>query len=384
MTRRTRRTLFVAAVIGLLVLAGWYFTRPDPLAVVLAEVDRGRVVSSVANTRAGTIEACQRARLSPATGGQIARLPVREGDAVQKGELLLELWNEDIAAQLELSSRETGASRARVEESCTLADVGEREAARAVSLQRRGVAAEETTEKAVGEAQARRAVCHAVQASQQVTAAQVEVVRAQLERTRLYAPFAGIVAEINGEVGEFVTPSPIGIATPPTVDLIDTGCLYVKAPIDEVDAGGVRTGMPARVALDAFADRSFAGKVRRVANYVLDLEKQARTVDVEVELDGGQDLPPLLVGYSADVELILATRDDVVRIPTEAVLEGGRVLVFADGELEERTIRAGISNWEHTEVVEGLEPGERVVVSVDREGVKAGVAAVPDESARKS
>lgn len=384
MTRLTRRTTVVVAVLGLLALAVWWFTRAKPIAVVLADVDRGTVVSSVANTRAGTIEACQRARLSPAAGGQIARLPVREGDAVQKGELLLELWNDDLTAALELSSRETVAAQARVRESCTLADVGEREAARAVSLQRKGVAAEETTEKAVGEAQARRAACNAAEASQQVTAAQVEVARAQLERTRLYAPFDGVVAEINGEVGEFVTPSPIGIATPPTVDLIDTACLYVKAPIDEVDAGGIRTGMPARVALDAFADRSFAGKVRRVANYVLDLEKQARTVDVEVELDSGQELPPLLVGYSADVELVLAVRDDVVRIPTEAVLEGGRVLVFDDGELEERTIRAGISNWEHTEVAEGLAPGERVVVSVDRAGVKAGVAAVPDESARKS
>jgi HlyD family secretion protein len=208
--------------------------------------------------------------------------------------------------------------------------------------------------------------------------------RANLERTRLYAPFGGVIAEINGELGEFVTPSPIGIATPPTVDLIDTACLYVKAPIDEVDAGGVRRGMPARVVLDAFADRSFAGRVRRVANYVLEVEKQARTVDVEVELEPDSSLPDLLAGYSADVEVILATRDDVVRVPTEAVLEGPRVLVYAGGRLEERRIRSGLSNWEHTEVAEGLSPGEQVVLSVDREGVKAGIRAVPDETPRRA
>jgi HlyD family secretion protein len=212
----------------------------------------------------------------------------------------------------------------------------------------------------------------------------VEVARANLERTRLYAPFAGVVAEINGEVGEFVTPSPIGIATPPTVDLIDTACLYVKAPIDEVDAGGVRRGMPARIALDAFKDRSFPGRVRRVASYVLDLEKQARTVDVEVEFDAEAALPDLLAGYSADVEVILATRDDVVRVPTEAVLEGPRVLVYADGSLEDRPIRSGLANWQHTEVTEGLSPGEQVVVSVDREGVKAGIDAIPDETSRRA
>jgi HlyD family secretion protein len=217
-----------------------------------------------------------------------------------------------------------------------------------------------------------------------VTAAQVDVARANLERTPLYAPFDGVVAEINGEVGEFVTPSPIGIATPPTVDLIDTSCLYVKAPIDEVDAGGVRRGMPARIVLDAFADRSFPGHVRRVANYVLDLEKQARTVDVEVEFEPESTLPDLLAGYSADVEVILDTRDDVVRVPTEAVLEGPRVLVYADGRLEERGIRSGLSNWEHTEVIEGLAPGEQVVLSVDREGVQAGIRAVPDDAPRRA
>jgi HlyD family secretion protein len=384
MTARARRAAVLAAVAAAAVVAGWYFTRADPVPVVLAAVDRGRVVSSVSNTRAGTIEACQRAQLAPAAGGQIAHMPVREGDVVKGGDLLLELWNEDLAAQVELTERETVAARARVDEACTLASVAEREAARLVSLQTKGVASEDATEKAVGEAQARRAACRAAESTAKVTAAQVDVARANLERTRLYAPFAGVVAEINGEVGEFVTPSPIGIATPPTVDLIDTTCLYVKAPIDEVDAGGVRPGMPARIALDAFPARSFAGRVRRVANYVLEVEKQARTVDVEVEFDRAASPPPLLAGYSADVEVILATRDDVVRVPTEAVLEGPKVLVYADGVLEARPIRSGVSNWQHTEVTEGLEPNEQVVLSVDREGVREGTRAVPDESPKRA
>jgi len=384
MTTRARRAALIAGVVSVALLGGWYVTRAKPVPVILATADRGRVVSSVANTRAGTIEACQRARLSPAAGGQIAHMPVREGDVVERGALLLELWNQDLAAQLQLAERETAAARARVDEACTLANVAERDAARLESLRTKGVASEEATEKAVGESLARRAACRAAESSSEVTVAQVAVARANLDRTRLYAPFGGVVGEINGEIGEFVTPSPIGIATPPTVDLIDPTCLYVKAPIDEVDAGGVRRGMPARIVLDAFAGRSFVGHVRRVANYVLEVEKQARTVDVEVEFEPDPDLPDLLAGYSADVEVILATRDDVVRVPTEAVLEGARVLVYADGRLEERAIRSGLSNWEHTEVTEGLAPGEQVVLSVDREGVKAGIRAVPDETLRSA
>ena len=92
----------------------------------------------------------------------------------------------------------------------------------------------------------------------------------------------------------------------------------------------------------------------------------------------------LLVGYSADVEIILAGRDKVLRIPTAAIQEGGKVLVFnADtGKLEERPIKAGLANWEYTEVLEGLKAGERIVTSLDKVGVKAGAKVTPDEKAK--
>jgi HlyD family secretion protein len=183
------------------------------------------------------------------------------------------------------------------------------------------------------------------------------------------------VAEINGEIGEFVTPSPVGIPTPPAVDVVDTSCIYITAPIDEVDAPRVREGMPARVTLDAFRDRSFKAHVRRVAPYVIDTEKQARTVEVEAGIDELGDAL-LLPGYSADVEVILAERSDVLRVPTRALIEGKRVYVLDDGTVHSRDVTTGIGNWEYTEVTAGIDPGARVVVSIDREGLADGVPAV--------
>ena len=115
------------------------------------------------------------------------------------------------------------------------------------------------------------------------------------------------------------------------VDLIDNTCFYITAPIDEVDVPKIAPGMTARVSLDAFGDRRFAGKVRRIAPYVLDREKQARTVDVEVEFTLPEDIRKMLAGYSADVEIILDVRQNTLRIPTEAVLEGNRVFVYLPG-----------------------------------------------------
>jgi HlyD family secretion protein len=96
-------------------------------------------------------------------------------------------------------------------------------------------------------------------------------------------------------------------------------------------------------------------------------------VDVEATFDNPEAAGRLLVGYSADVEVVLATRKDVLRVPTSALLEGGRALVVdADDRLVERKLKTGLANWEYTEVVEGLAAGDRVVTSLDRTGVKAG------------
>jgi HlyD family secretion protein len=304
---------------------------------------------------------------------------VHEGDHVAAGQLLLELWNDDVRAELKRAEGEAVGASARVDEACTMADVAERDAQRSLRLRKQGVAAEEATDQAVGQATAKRAACQALHAAAMVSEARVEATKAALDRTMLHAPFAGVIAEVNGEVGEFVTPSPIGIPTRPAIDLIDVACLYVKAPIDEVDAAPIHPGMEARITLDAFPGRAFPGTVRRIAPYVLDLEKQARTVDVEADFADAAGQRGLLPGYSADIEVVLERHEDVLRVPTEAVLEGHRVLVFADSTLREQAIEPGLSNWQYTEVKSGLTAGEQVVVSTDRAGVKPGARARPDE-----
>jgi HlyD family secretion protein len=190
----------------------------------------------------------------------------------------------------------------------------------------------------------------------------------------LIAPFAGVIADINGELNEYVTPSPPGIQTLPVIDLIEPGCFLVSAPIDEVDAPKIHVGLPARMTLDAWRGREFAGKVMRVGSYVIDLEKQARTVEVELAFSNPADLKDLLVGYSADVDIILETRANVLRIPTEAV-QNAQVFVLENGVLHKRKITAGLSNWTYTEVSDGLAEQTQVVTTPGAAGVADGVAA---------
>ncbi|HID97486.1 MAG TPA: efflux RND transporter periplasmic adaptor subunit [Thermodesulfobacteriaceae bacterium] len=381
MKRFFRMAIMILAAGGLLFLLYRYLTMEEPVRVAVGAAEYGRVEATVSNTRSGTVKACRRARLAPSIGGRIAELPVREGNRVQPNQLLLTLWNRDLAAQLDLAENELKAARAEVAEACKLAEESERDAERQKKLYERALLSESLLDKAVTRAGAGRAACDAAMARVEVFAARVDLARSRLEKTFLRAPFPGIVAEVNGELGEFITPSPVGIPTPPAIDLIDTTCLHVSAPMDEVDAPAIKTGMSARITLDAFPGRHLAGKVSRIAPYVLALEKQARTVEIEAIFTRREDMKDILPGYSADVEVILGTRDNCLRIPTEAVLDGEYVLVYdsASQTLHRHKIHTGLSNWQYTEVVSGLTDGDLVVTSVDREGVEPGAHVVHEK-----
>lgn len=384
MSRSHKRIIVAALLILLTLVAAIQLSRPEPVSVTVTAVERGDVEATAANTRAGTVKACRRAGLSPAIGGQITLLPVQEGDRVEAGELLLALWHEDLQAQVVLAEQETEAARARAEAACIQADIARREAQRLQRLEKSGAASQERIDQAVSRAKSSRAECASAQASAKVSEARMDVAGANLARTLLLAPFDGVVAEINGELNEYVTPSPPGIATLPAIDLIDNSCFFIAAPIDEVDAASIAVDMPARVSLDAYRGEQFPGRVRRIADYVLDREKQARTVDIEVAFSDPQQTPRLLAGYSADAEVILSAHSDVLRIPTLAVMEGPRVMLYdADNEvLKLRDIKTGISNWDYTEILEGLEAGDRVVTSLDRPGVEDGAYAVAETGAQ--
>jgi HlyD family secretion protein len=374
-----KRIAVIVVALLIVAAAAWWLTRAKPVAVTAVTVGRGPVSATVANTRAGTVDACRRARLSPALGGQIATLPVKDGDHVEKGTLLLELWNEDVKAQVTLSERDARASRSLAREACVTADVAKRDADRLMRLHEQKLASEEAADQAQGKAEANAAACTAAQDTARVADARVDVTRAQLDRTQLRAPFAGVIAKVNGELGEFVTPSPVGIPTPPTVDLIDGSCLYISAPIDEVDAPRVQAGLKARISLDAFPNQTFPGHVRRVAPYVVDQEKQARTVDIEAVFDE-PDRTGLLAGYSADVEVVLDQRADVLRVPSSVVLPNKTVYVLdpKTQKLESRPVEVGIKNWEFSEILSGLHEGDQVVSSVDRDGIRAGAHVKPE------
>jgi len=351
-----------------------YLNREQPITVTVQTVERGLVEATVSNTRAGTVKARNRADLTPPIGGQIATLNVRKADKVKAGQVLLTLWNKDLEAEKRLAESEAAAAEATVRETCLLAELAQRQAQRQKDLIKTRATSASNLDEAISAARAKQAACVAATARRAVSIARVEATKATLERTVLTAPFDGIVAEVNGEIGEYLTPSPPGIATLPAVDLINMDSLYVAAPIDEIDAAQIRVGMAVRISLDAFPKQHFPGRVHSISPYVLEVAKQARTVEIEADFSPKAAPDNLLAGYSADVEIIIDTRADTVRIPSEALMADGSVYLFDPGtsRIIKKQITAGLANWKFTEITQGLEPGEKVIISIDRKGLKDG------------
>lgn len=346
------------AVVAVAVAAWWW--RPQPTPIRLAEVGRGDVLVTVVNTRAGTIKSCQRAGLSLPGGGVVAQIAVKAGDRVARGDLLLTLWSDDIRADLARARAQQALGKTQREERCSEAAYYEREANRLATLLAKNLTSRTLAEQAQNLADTRRYVCQASRQQERVDEAQVAQVEARLSERRLLAPFAGVVAEVNSKQGEYMTPSPPGVAMPPVIDLIDDNCLYVSAPIDEVDAARLKVGQSARVLLDAMPGRDFAATVTRIAPYVKELEKQARTVEVEAELTALPTDVPLLIGYSADLEVEVARATDVLRVAASSRADDGSVLRLEGDKLVRVLPRWGVENWNWIEVAEGLAAGDRL------------------------
>ncbi len=366
----------VAVVVVAVVVLRLTVLAPEPVEVSTAAVERGEVEETVTNTRAGTVKVRLRAKLSPQIGGLVVDLPHREGAVVAAGDVLLRLDDRAQRADYELARRDVRATEAQAEEACLAAILAEKELERIIALHGRGIASDQNLDVLDTERDRSLAACAAARAAVGRSQARVAATGVQLEFAVLRAPFAGTIAEVSTEVGEWITPAPPGVPIPPVIDLLDGASVFVSAPIDEVDAERVRMGQPARVTVDSRPGVDFPARLARVAPYVLDDLEQNRTVEVEVTFEEVDLAQGILPGTSADVEIILESRENVLRVPAAAVAEGGQVLVLSGGVLEERMIDVGLSNWQVVEVLGGLSEGDLVVTSRNSTDIRAGAKAI--------
>lgn len=355
---------FSVIVIGFMVRERFFIH--DPALVRVVTVERAKVEETITNSRAGTVKARQRAHLSAEVGGRVVDVPFEKGDKVREGDILLQLNDEAERAKLRLTQRDLGVAKAERDRACLAAERAEREYTRYRDLSQKELVSIDELDRVESIAQTASAACDAAKAGVDRSEAAIQEAQAALNKLVLRAPFPGILAEVDVEVGEWVTPAPPAVPVPAVLDLINPRSIYISAPMDEVDSAKISPHQHVRVTLDPFPGEAFPGLVVHVSPFVEDREEQNRTVEIEVELDDSAFASTLLPGTSADVEVILSVHHDVLRVPRPAILEGNRVWVVDNGRLAERHIEVGLKNWNFVEVLSGLREGEVVVTSLER------------------
>ena len=367
MTKKNRNLLWAAGVLAAIILLIAVFARTKPVPVKVAVLQPGDLNVIVNATTTSTVTSEHEVTLSAQRTGRVTTLGVREGDRVRKGDLI---------ARLDLSEESVQSESALAQSKATYQEA-EKNYRRLEELFSKGMIAQQDLDMA------RKA--YDVARSQFEAAAQELQVRRDYSVIR--APFDGVVAKRATEVGELLLPGK------EIVTLVNPDRIYVLATIDEVDVGRLRLGQSVKITVDAFPDENFTGAVRRISPIVSGGKLETRTADVWIYFSRKDER--IKPGMSADVEILISTLQNVLSVPSQAIVDrAGRKQIYRleGNELKpgDRTtaslvpIEIGENNWISTEIREGLATGDAIVTTPGAEGLRDGARVLiePDPSVR--
>jgi RND family efflux transporter MFP subunit len=355
---KKRRILIIticAVIIGIVVgvvfggRAGREATPPDTVAVTRGDIVRTILVD-------GSLVMPNKAYLSFGTIGTVEEVLVDEGNNVTKDQVLarldapsLESSVEMAELQVEIAEEQVKAARAQYE----IAEINLDEPPPTVS--------EDVLELQVDIA---RASWETAKLNLEIAELSLESAELNLEKAVIVAPFDGVVADISITEGKEI--STAALATP-AISLVDTGEIEMRGFIDEIDIAMVQLGQEANILLDALPDEEVKGSVVFISPVGTIL---AGVVSYGTTITLKNPVAELRDGMSATAEVIIERHDDVLSIPNRYIrgtTGNPMVVVLVDEQEEEREITLGLSDGINTEVLSGLQEGEKVILPTSEE-----------------
>ena len=402
-TRWLSAAVVLAAVGG---LAWWQFGASQQQQTVFyrtVDAQRGPITVEVSAT--GTLEPLTQVEVSSELSGIVRAVAVEENQRVAKGDVLAELDTVRILAQIERAEANVAAARAKLMDAQVTVRETERTLARTRQLKARGNATDQSVETA--EAAYDRAVSAvaSAEASLAVAEADLKLQQADLAKSTIYAPIDGTVLSRSVNPGQTVASSmqaPVLFVIAENLERME-----LKAAVDEADIGAVQAGQNARFTVDAFPDRTFNATIRDVS-YASTVTDGVVTYQARLDVDNRELL--LRPGMTATVEIVTREDDGVLLIPSAAfrfsppqetacqsswsiqqlfmprppmrqqrgqgtrgsVGEGRPLYVLRDGKPEQVRVVTGATDGEKTEILSGLEEGDRVIIGTGAGPQRAG------------
>jgi HlyD family secretion protein len=381
--------LVVAVSLGVAVAARGNSAKLEPSQ--LAKVEKGDIARSVVAT--GKVQPITKVEVKSKASGIVTKLYVDINQIVKQGQILAQLDQAEILAQVNAQKAQLTAaeSNARAAEAAIEYDKVNAAAPdlpmfkntyeRALSMSKDGVvsqqalddaqqkylAAANARDKAVAQITVDTSKLHQAQAQVQQSRASLNQLEEQLSYTTITSPMDGVILSRDVELGDAVSSILVMGSTATLVMTIgDTNQVYVQGKVDESDIGKVYMNQPARIKVESFKDKTFQGKVTKIAP--LGVEKDnVTTFEVRVSIDnpGGE----LKANMTANAEILLEEHKGVLTVPEQAVIydkdRNASVEVPDPSQKKGRrkaSIKAGISNGTRTEVLSGLNTGDTVIL----------------------
>lgn len=369
----------ILALLGALGAGGAWAWPRVAAQVFMTEVRVGEVLTvsptqaSTSVTATGYVTALALSRVQPRMPGRVARVHVREGEAVRAGQVMVTLDAVEQRAAIVAAEARTLAAQARVAVARASLEEARVNVARQRQLVASGAAARQVVEDLDARMGALRASVTASEAEARASAAEVASLRVNLGQLTLAAPFDGIVLNRPPQVGEVIgagalTGTTTANATAAVIEVMDPRSLVIEVDVPEGRLGLVRVGGPCEVSLDAFPDRRFRATVSELGRRV---DRAKATVPVRVRIT--DDAPGVLPEMSARVSFLtaevsaeaLAARARTVLPAAAVTTRGGAQVVFAveDGVARARRVVLGPRAGDGYELVQGPPPGARVVLA---------------------
>ncbi|MDQ6733729.1 MAG: efflux RND transporter periplasmic adaptor subunit [Nitrospirota bacterium] len=381
--------LVVAVILGVVVAARGNSTKIEPSQ--LAKAEKNDIARSVVAT--GKVQPITKVEVKSKASGIVTRLDTDINAHVKQGQVLAQLDQIEILAQVAAQKAQLAAaeSNARAAAAAIEYDKVNAEAPdlpmykntynRALEMSKDGVVSKQalddaqqkylfaanTRDKAVAQISVDTSKLHQAQAQVQQSQASLKQLEEQLSYTTITSPMDGVVLSRDVELGDAVSSILVMGSTATLVMTIgDIAHVYVQGKVDESDIGKVYLGQPARIKVESFKDKTFLGKVTKIAP--LGVEKDnVTTFEVRVSIDnpGGE----LKANMTANAEILLEEHKGVLTVPEQAVIydkdRNASVEVPDPSQKKGRRkvdIKSGISNGTKTEVLAGLKPGDTVVL----------------------
>jgi HlyD family secretion protein len=380
----------------------WKLTAEVPTDVRLAPVARARISRTI--EAPGRVEADTEVKISAQVVGRITRLPVKEGDAVRKGDLLVQIDRAQYDA--DVRSAESRVQRLRASIHMTEEDLGK--SRRDLDRNRKMESAISKTELVDSQTMYQKDCARLAMARQELIESESALVKLKedLLHTTIESPVNGIVSQLHGKEGEVVVIGTMNTAGSIILEVSDPSTMVVRARVDENNVPLVQPGQKALVYFQNAANLTLTGTVKRISpkglrsdsnpNNPLASASSASTTNEVATFETIITLesPPVAVrlGMSANVEILVEERDHVVSVPAQAVqhrrakdlpraladkLEAESahgpgvkdparryhqvVFVEEGGQAHCRLVKTGISDENRVEILAGVTEGERVV-----------------------